>query len=288
MTSVWSISGPTASRPPKAVSPCRSATPSTNVSVLLDRHLQLALARPGARRPRRRLLRKAEDDSGRRNLYFPQTMRDATPHRRILPRSLGRAVPNPWTGWGCRWRTSSRSARTSTIRPRSSACSTPRSRSSSWSSSRTRPTPSSTTTTCSTRTTKGDRTEDQDAKNPGVNARYANLVHNDLNDNSGRVRCRELLTREPAELRPPAALYGGRGRREDVAAVHVDQSCQADGDGGPVPLRALRLALLRRPALHHQLPRLRRPRRRNHPLHLPAGPRVVLVSRNRRRPKSRC
>jgi hypothetical protein len=41
----------------------------------------------------------------------------------------------------------------------------------------------------------GDRTEDQDAKNPGVNARYANLVHNDLNDNSGRVRCRELLTR---------------------------------------------------------------------------------------------
>ncbi len=40
----------------------------------------------------------------------------------------------------------------------------------------------------------GDRTEDQDAKNPGVNAGYANLVHNDLNDNSGRVRCRELLT----------------------------------------------------------------------------------------------
>ncbi len=41
---------------------------------------------------------------------------------------------------------------------------------------------------------QGDRTEDQDAKNPGVNANYANLVHNDLNDNSGRVRCRELLT----------------------------------------------------------------------------------------------
>jgi hypothetical protein len=41
----------------------------------------------------------------------------------------------------------------------------------------------------------GDRREDQDNKNPGVNARYANLVHNDLNDNSGRVRCRELLTR---------------------------------------------------------------------------------------------
>jgi hypothetical protein len=41
----------------------------------------------------------------------------------------------------------------------------------------------------------GDRTEDQENKNPGVNARYANLVHNDLNDNSGRVRCRELLTK---------------------------------------------------------------------------------------------
>ena len=41
----------------------------------------------------------------------------------------------------------------------------------------------------------GDRTENQAARNPGVNARYANIVHNDLNDNSGRVRCRELLTR---------------------------------------------------------------------------------------------
>lgn len=41
----------------------------------------------------------------------------------------------------------------------------------------------------------GDRTEDQDNKNPGVNSRYVNLVHNDLNDNSGRVRCRELLTK---------------------------------------------------------------------------------------------
>ena len=41
----------------------------------------------------------------------------------------------------------------------------------------------------------GDRTENQEKKNPGVNAGYANLVHNDLNDNSGRVRCRELLTR---------------------------------------------------------------------------------------------
>ena len=28
-----------------------------------------------------------------------------------------------------------------------------------------------------------------------MNAQYANIVHNDLNDNSGRARCRELLTR---------------------------------------------------------------------------------------------
>jgi hypothetical protein len=41
----------------------------------------------------------------------------------------------------------------------------------------------------------GDPREDQDNKNPGVNLQYANIVHNDLNDNSGRVRCRELLTK---------------------------------------------------------------------------------------------
>jgi len=41
----------------------------------------------------------------------------------------------------------------------------------------------------------GDRSENQEKKNPGVNANYAYLVHNDLNDNSGRVRCRELLTK---------------------------------------------------------------------------------------------
>ena len=125
---------------------------------------------------------------------------------------------------------------------------------------------------------KGDRTEDQDNKNPGVNANYANIVHNDLNDNSGRVRCRELLTKNLRNFGRDAALHGGAGRREDVAAVHVDQPRQADGDRGPAPLRALRLALVRRPAVHHQLPRLRRPRRRDHPLHLPPRPRVVLVS----------
>lgn len=42
---------------------------------------------------------------------------------------------------------------------------------------------------------KGDRTEDQEGKNPGVNANYAYIVHNDLNDNSGRLRCYELLAK---------------------------------------------------------------------------------------------
>ena len=42
---------------------------------------------------------------------------------------------------------------------------------------------------------QGDVKEDQENKNPGVNTFYANIVHNDLNDNSGRVRCRELLTK---------------------------------------------------------------------------------------------
>ncbi len=42
---------------------------------------------------------------------------------------------------------------------------------------------------------KGPVKEDQDNKDPGVNTYYADIVHNDLNDNSGRVRCRELLTK---------------------------------------------------------------------------------------------
>ncbi len=88
----------------------------------------------------------------------------------------------------------------------------------------------------------GDRTEDQDNKNPGVNARYANLVHNDLNDNSGPRALPRAAHEEPAELRPHAALHRGGGRREDVPALHVDQSRQADGDGRAVSLRALRLA----------------------------------------------
>ena len=125
---------------------------------------------------------------------------------------------------------------------------------------------------------KGDRTEDQDNKNPGVNANYAYLVHNDLNDNSGRVRCRELLTKNLRNF----------GREQHYTEEQADAKmsrrfmsinlAKPMETVAPEPLRALRLALFRRPAVHHQLPRLRRPRRRDHPLHLPPRPRVVLVS----------
>ena len=60
---------------------------------------------------------------------------------------------------------------------------------------------------------QGDRTENQDNKNPGVNANYANLVHNDLNDNSGRVRCRELLTKNLRNF----------GRRQNYSEEQADE-----------------------------------------------------------------
>lgn len=60
---------------------------------------------------------------------------------------------------------------------------------------------------------EGDATEDQDNKNPGVNLNYANLVHNDLNDNSGRSRCRELLTNNLRNF----------GRTQKHTAVEADE-----------------------------------------------------------------
>ena len=103
----------------------------------------------------------------------------------------------------------------------------------------------------------GDVKEDQDNKDPGVSADYSNVVHNDLNDNSGRVRCRELLTKNLRNFGREQHYTEASGRREDVAAVHVDQPRQADGDRAPEPLRAMRLALFRRSAVHHRLPGLR-------------------------------
>ena len=124
---------------------------------------------------------------------------------------------------------------------------------------------------------EGDRTEDQDHKNPGVAKSYANLVHNDLNDNSGRVRCRELLTKNLRNF----------GREQHYTEAEADAKmsrrfmsinlAKPMETVGQLPVRALRLALFRRPGLHHQLPHLRRPRRRDDTLHVPARPRVVLV-----------
>jgi len=82
-----------------------------------------ALWRDPARADVAKILRKSEEDNRRRDLYFPQVMRDA--------RRIGQYYPNPWTGSASRWRTSSPSAGTSTMRRRWSASSTPRSRSSS-------------------------------------------------------------------------------------------------------------------------------------------------------------
>ena len=63
----------------------------------------------------------------------------------------------------------------------------------------------------------GDRSEDQEAKNPGVNANYANLVHNDLNDNSGRVRCWELLTRNLRNFGREQNYHRSRSRRQKMS-----------------------------------------------------------------------
>jgi hypothetical protein len=92
----------------------------------------------------------------------------------------------------------------------------------------------------------GDRTEDQDAKNPGVNAQYANIVHNDLNDNSGRVRCRELLTRNlrntsgarstTRRKRPPERCCGGSCRSISPSRWRRSSSfpsCSAPGPPSP-------------------------------------------------------
>ena len=118
---------------------------------------------------------------------------------------------------------------------------------------------------------EGDVKEDQDNKDPGVSAYYSNVVHNDLNDNSGRVRCRELLTKNLRNFGREQHYTGAKPTRR-CRGVHVDQSRQADGDGAPVPLRALCLALFRRPGVHHRLPHLRRPGRRDHPVYPPPRP----------------
>ena len=153
-----------------------------------------ALWRDPARKTEAELLRKAEEDNGRRYLYFPQVMRDA---RRIGEYYPGLSVSRP----ECMDKLGVSLAHLE------SKCSN------FYDSAEVERVfypeieqllleffPDATDALVYNHDVfdkdyQGDRTEDQDARNPGVNARYANLVHNDLNDNSGRVRCRELLTK---------------------------------------------------------------------------------------------
>ena len=153
-----------------------------------------SLWRDPAREAEAKLLRKAEEDNGRRYLYFPQVMRDA---RRIGEYYPGLSVSSP----------ESMDRLGVSLAHLESKCAN------FYDSTEVERVfypeieellleffPDATDALVYNHDVfdkdyQGDRTEDQDAKNPGVNARYANLVHNDLNDNSGRVRCRELLTK---------------------------------------------------------------------------------------------
>ena len=153
-----------------------------------------ALWRDPAREADAKAFRKAEEDLGRRNLYFPQVMRDA---RRIGEYYPGLSVSSP----ECMDRLGVSLAHLE------SKCAN------FYDSAEVERVfypeiekllldffPEATDALVYNHDVfdkdyQGDRTEDQEAKNPGVNARYANIVHNDLNDNSGRVRCRELLTK---------------------------------------------------------------------------------------------
>ena len=153
-----------------------------------------ALWRDPAREVEAKALRKAEEDNGRRSLYFPQVLRDA---RRIGEYYPGLSVDSP----ECMDKLGVSLAHLE------SKCAN------FYDSAEVERVfypeierllleffPDATDALVYNHDVfdkdyEGDRTEDQDARNPGVNAEYVNLVHNDLNDNSGRVRCRELLTK---------------------------------------------------------------------------------------------
>ena len=103
----------------------------------------------------------------------------------------------------------------------------------------------------------GDRREDQDRKIPGVNGGYAHLVHNDLNDNSGRVRCRELLTKNLRNF----------GREQHYTEAEADAKmsrrfmsinlAKPMETGRTISLRAVCVAFVRRSTVHHELSSLR-------------------------------
>jgi len=71
------------------------------------------------------ILRKSEAGNRRRDLYFPQVLRDARRIGEYYP-GLSPNSPECMDRLGRRWRTSSPSARTSTTRPRWSGCTTRR------------------------------------------------------------------------------------------------------------------------------------------------------------------
>ena len=124
----------------------------------------------------------------------------------------------------------------------------------------------------------GDRTEDQDAKNPGVNENYVNLVHNDLNDNSGRVRCRELLTKNLRNF--------GREQHYTEAEADAKMSRRFMSINLAKPMETVQqwpFVLCAWPSFADQpyinnYRDLRRPGRGDHPLHLSRRPRMVLAS----------
>ena len=190
--SAWNIFAPTTSSPPRgrgataALHHFRGATPTRSVS-------SNSLWRDPARAAEAAGLRKEEQDVGRRGLYFPQVLRD------------GRRIAEYYPG----------------LSPSSPECMDKLGVSLAHLESKCRNFydaeevervyypeiekllldffPGATDALVYNHDVfdkdyKGDRTEDQEKKNPGVNASYANIVHNDLNDNSGQ-RCRELLTK---------------------------------------------------------------------------------------------
>ena len=153
-----------------------------------------ALWRDPAREAEATALRKAEENNGRRSLYFPQVLRDA---RRIGEYYPGLAVDSP----ECMDRLGVSLAHLeSKCRDFYDSAEVQRMYYPEIEKLLLEFFPDATDALVYNHDVfdkdyEGDRTEDQDARNPGVNAEYVNLVHNDLNDNSGRVRCRELLTR---------------------------------------------------------------------------------------------
>ena len=152
-----------------------------------------ALWRDPARRTEAERLRKAETDNGRRYLYFPQVMRDARRIGEYYP-GLSASSPECMDKLGV-----SLAHLESKCSNFYDAAEVERVFYPEVEELLLRFFPDATDALVYNHDVfdkdyQGDRTEDQDAKNPGVSARYVNLVHNDLNDNSGRVRCRELLT----------------------------------------------------------------------------------------------